>query len=234
MEDSLLKMLHVRRECAVRKTALENLRQRIRDASNEVCARSRINEKKKKRRRRGRESVCQPTSAHRAGPQDKANDEWDVLSDLDKLRPPARDDAHGKKTREFANFRKRVWEVAHNEPFPGVDGEKRAGGGGGGGGDDDDDDELVINKSKANVVCPLSRALFDDPVRAQCGHTFSRQALLDLARQTKGASKQPPCPIPGCTRKINMAKLEADEDKAYEVREYKRREASKRKRGRVL
>ena len=52
-----------------------------------------------------------------------------------------------------------------------------------------------------HLVCKITRALFDEPVTTQHGHTFSRAALLEMLGQ------KPACPVTG--KPLSVAEVEA-------------------------
>ena len=50
-------------------------------------------------------------------------------------------------------------------------------------------------------MCKITRALFDEPVTTQHGHTFSRAALLEMLGQKQA------CPVTG--KPLSVAEVEA-------------------------
>ena len=156
-----------------------------------------------------------------------------------------------RQSRFYEEFCKGVWEATHDEPYPGLKGgrsgqtsKKRRTNGAGNddddGGGDDDDDGLVVAQRSADVICPLSRTLFVDPVTSPaCGHTFSRAAVLELVKQHRSGGlrnnkSNPRCPIPGCSQRLDPDKLVTNEDVAFDVKEHQRKEALQKKQGKRL
>lgn len=48
-----------------------------------------------------------------------------------------------------------------------------------------------INEISNNLLCPIDKALFKQPVIACCGHTFCQNCILQLLDK----SKEPECPV---------------------------------------
>ena len=83
-----------------------------------------------------------------------------------------------------------------------------------------DDEDIVEEPQEQNLVCPLSRVLFVDPVRnASCGHVFSRAHVLQHLHSGAQRSR---CPIAGCGHPISIASIEPDEETIYALDRAKR------------
>ena len=76
-----------------------------------------------------------------------------------------------------------------------------AAGGGGGGGSSSSSSSSRDSGDPPHLVCKITRALFDEPVTTQHGHTFSRAALLEVLK-LKAA-----CPVTG--RPLSVAEVES-------------------------
>lgn len=74
--------------------------------------------------------------------------------------------------------------------------------------EDGDAADVVVEASKRSLKCPLTQTYFVEPVtNPSCGHTFSKEAILQLAR----SSTSVPCPIAGCSRAVQVARLRPEE-----------------------
>ncbi|KAK6361476.1 hypothetical protein TWF730_005200 [Orbilia blumenaviensis] len=76
--------------------------------------------------------------------------------------------------------------------------------------DEESDDGIEEMSATRNLMCPLTMALFKDPVKASCGHIFEKEALLDLFQNYKRLKKENICPTPGCGKQINAKDLRPD------------------------
>ncbi|KAJ1976663.1 hypothetical protein H4R34_003895, partial [Dimargaris verticillata] len=95
----------------------------------------------------------------------------------------------------YTDFRKRVWEINNDGPMPPLFDD----------GADGSDDDLVMDSGPVSLVCPLTRQLFDTPVKSQrCGHSFSKQAAIAYIRNGHGHVN---CPVPGCNHQIEIVDL---------------------------
>ena len=75
-------------------------------------------------------------------------------------------------------------------------------------GGSDDEEDMVVQKTRVTLNCPVSRLPFVEPVKnPQCGHTFSKDALMQLVM---GRSEMP-CPVAGCNRNVVIRALQPDE-----------------------
>jgi hypothetical protein len=87
----------------------------------------------------------------------------------------------------------------------------------------DDDIEVVqTGPNTVSLLCPVTRALFEDPVKSKvCAHVFSRVGIMHMIGN-KGYCQ---CPVAGCNNgRITMEQLEDDVATATMVRKEKRRE----------
>ncbi|KAH8705018.1 mRNA capping enzyme-domain-containing protein [Talaromyces proteolyticus] len=51
--------------------------------------------------------------------------------------------------------------------------------------DDEDDDEIAIERERISLTCPLTLRTFEDPVKStKCVHSFERQVIEDLIRNS--------------------------------------------------
>jgi hypothetical protein len=88
----------------------------------------------------------------------------------------------------------------------------------------DDDDEIQVMRpsgSQANSLkCPLTSMLLEEPVKSKnCGHTYSKQAILNHLRVRKQ------CPVAGCNNHtLNESQLEPDQEKEMQVRRERKRQ----------
>eukprot|EP01126_Amoeba_proteus_P025971 TRINITY_DN2578_c0_g1_i29.p1 TRINITY_DN2578_c0_g1~~TRINITY_DN2578_c0_g1_i29.p1 ORF type:complete len:156 (-),score=43.78 TRINITY_DN2578_c0_g1_i29:122-589(-) len=85
-----------------------------------------------------------------------------------------------------------------------------------------DGDELVVMRTQEHsFICPLTKILFEIPLKNRdCGHTFSQAAVLTLLnskQRNKGAIL---CPIAGCPSKLSRDTLEKDHEMERELRRY--------------
>ncbi|KAK6351294.1 hypothetical protein TWF718_004459 [Orbilia javanica] len=76
--------------------------------------------------------------------------------------------------------------------------------------DDESDDGIQAVAVKRNLKCPLTMQLFQDPVKAGCGHVFEKEALLEVLKSYKQLKKDNICPTPGCGKLINVRDLKPD------------------------
>lgn len=64
-------------------------------------------------------------------------------------------------------------------------------------GEDSDSDDIQIARQTESYKCPITQREFTDPVRvSQCGHTFERDAILQLV----GHNPSMICPANGCSQ----------------------------------
>lgn len=88
----------------------------------------------------------------------------------------------------------------------------------------DDDIEVVMSGNKTvSLKCPVTSALFQDPVKNKaCGHVYSRVGIDHLLKSSRGRCN---CPVAGCTNgNVNSQQLEPDVTMATLVRREKRRQ----------
>lgn len=80
-------------------------------------------------------------------------------------------------------------------------------------GEDDDDDDMIIDRdSKVSLICPLTSAVFKEPVKSQaCNHTFEKGAILNHIKIAGTKKTLAACPVAGCTRKVTAENLVIDE-----------------------
>ncbi|GBC05404.1 hypothetical protein RclHR1_06200009 [Rhizophagus clarus] len=92
------------------------------------------------------------------------------------------------KNENYEDFRQKIWEVKHqNEPMPSLN--------------QNDDDDIVVGHQKDSLTCPITTLLLENPVTSDlCKHSFSKEAILSLMRQSGDAVCV--CPIPGCEKQI--------------------------------
>ena len=114
------------------------------------------------------------------------------MGELERAKRPEAYKGH----RLWQGMRKELWDVNHEgEPLPAEEGE---GGGGGGGGMDEE--EVAVAK-KISLVCPLTTAQLEHPVRnPACGHVFSKAAATEYIQRKKSRRDQPECPVVGCDK----------------------------------
>lgn len=55
-----------------------------------------------------------------------------------------------------------------------------------------------------------------------CGHTYSRDAILEYIRTNTGKDSTP-CPVAGCSADVTRSSLEDDEDMEFELKRAERR-----------
>ena len=121
---------------------------------------------------------------------------------------------------EYLDFKRRVWDVKHpNQPEPsswfpsntsathGDDGENTA----------DMDEDIVMGAQIQSLNCPITLQLLENPVRNdKCPHVYSRDAIKELVRQSRGAC---PCPVAGCNAIVTMQGVRDDKVMARKVRQ---------------
>jgi hypothetical protein len=80
-----------------------------------------------------------------------------------------------------------------------------------------DEEEIAVGRITRSLVCPITRILFDEPVKnTACGHTYSRQAVLTHIRaRPVGKAK---CPVGGCPAVILERNLVDDGEMDRAVR----------------
>ncbi|KAK9239091.1 zinc-finger of the MIZ type in Nse subunit-domain-containing protein [Lipomyces kononenkoae] len=114
--------------------------------------------------------------------------------------------------KHYLNFKRRVWENTYgDDDMPPVGDwfdahgssktvtqihEREA---------DDGDDDLVVAQEKRSLKCPVSLALFVNPVTSNvCPHTFSKDAIFSLfVENTRGRHRSLAnitCPVAGCDK----------------------------------
>eukprot|EP00727_Mastigamoeba_balamuthi_P006506 m51a1_g2476 hypothetical protein (219) ;mRNA; f:59341-60184 len=95
-----------------------------------------------------------------------------------------------------------LWDADHpGEPMPDVE----------------DVDGEVQMRAVRPVLCPITRQLFECPVKNKnCGHTYSKAAILDYLSRKRG--DQANCPVAGCQAKVSKQTLERDNEMEREVR----------------
>lgn len=73
-----------------------------------------------------------------------------------------------------------------------------------------DDGDLVMTRDETSLVCPISQAIFINPVKnPSCGHSYSKAAITMLingssSRRTAGSI---PCPVAGCLHQVALKNL---------------------------
>lgn len=109
------------------------------------------------------------------------------------------------KGSEMQEFKKAIWQAAHpDEPF-------FEGG---------DDDLAVMAPADDNIICPLTRKEFVDPVKNVCGHTYSREALLTYLGRGRGPRG---CPVAGCNQNVSVGTVKPDEQMQRKLANSKKR-----------
>ncbi|KAG0055465.1 hypothetical protein BGZ83_008470 [Gryganskiella cystojenkinii] len=117
--------------------------------------------------------------------------------------------------RELYSFRTKVWEVHHqHDPLPTSASIP-------GGGDEDEDDDMEIVETGAgsvqNLKCPITTNFLEDPVTSSvCKHSFSKEAILALIRNSGGRG-QIPCPSHGCNNHVSAQMLQPNKALARKV-----------------
>ncbi|PRT55872.1 E3 SUMO-protein ligase NSE2 [Wickerhamiella sorbophila] len=74
-----------------------------------------------------------------------------------------------------------------------------------------DDDGIMIGRTVRDYKCPITGEYLQNPVRARCGHHFSRDAVLQYIEelsQTNG--DEVACPVSGCPYPISVTELVPD------------------------
>jgi len=147
-------------------------------------------------------------AAQRARSDNLEGDNWSSVF-LDKVEELQRQKSNGGPRRyqshpKYKSYSQKVWQVNHpNEPFPG------------------DDDNIVIAPTQhTDIKCPITKLIFENPViNKGCGHSYSKDAILNLLRQNK--NKPMACPVTGCSSKITAKSLERDLDMEANVEKEK-------------
>lgn len=96
-----------------------------------------------------------------------------------------------------------TWFTDTGSPAPGVTDTRR--------GALEDDDDIIVDKVKMSTTCPITFQQYKDPITsAKCPHTFERNAILDMIRNSsnrlggggqRGAGeKAVECPCTGCSQ----------------------------------
>lgn len=75
--------------------------------------------------------------------------------------------------------------------------------------DDDDSDDIMVGRVVHSYKCPLTGEFLEDPMRAPCGHYFSKAAILGHIRQIREQDRVEniPCPVGGCPQKFRPETL---------------------------
>ncbi|KAJ2844259.1 hypothetical protein IWW36_005255 [Coemansia brasiliensis] len=104
------------------------------------------------------------------------------------------------RNEKYRDFRQQLWDVNHEgEPMPRL----FAGQAG-----DESDEELVIAGARLTYRCPVTTSWLVDPVTSkQCKHSFSKEAILNFIRSSRGSCA---CPVDGCSKTIRSSDLYAD------------------------
>ena len=84
-------------------------------------------------------------------------------------------------------------------------------------GEESDDEDIVIenNRNKdisaGSVKCPLTKAVFQHPVKSKvCSHTFERAAIEQYLASKKNSTELAECPLPGCSNILNEDQMVRD------------------------
>eukprot|EP00808_Paulinella_micropora_P026238 g22525.t1 len=104
---------------------------------------------------------------------------------------------------------------------------------------DEEDEELTVLDTGVPLECPITKALFESPVKnPACGHSYSRSAVEQMCKTQNRSARKPidhpiDCAVAGCLKKIVFSKLEKDVKIARLVKKEKaaRSRRSKRTRG---
>lgn len=96
------------------------------------------------------------------------------------------------KSEEAVEIAKTVWEAGHpDEPFV------LAG----------DDDLAVFAPTEDVTVCPITRMELVDPMRNNCGHVYSKDAITEYLRRHRQRAE---CPVAGCPGQVSAHSIKAD------------------------
>lgn len=102
---------------------------------------------------------------------------------------------HWRKSQRYREFRQRLWEVTHFDQEMPIE-------------EDFEDEDLVVASARQTTTCPLTQMTFDRPVvNPDCGHTYSREAILTMARSATSVR----CPIHGCNNTVHISRLHPNE-----------------------
>lgn len=71
----------------------------------------------------------------------------------------------------------------------------------------EDDDLIVTNTGEVSLECSITMTTFVDPVKGPCGHTYSKEGILGLLRNS---SRRIKCPVAGCNSQLSEKDLEPD------------------------
>ncbi|KAK9249463.1 zinc-finger of the MIZ type in Nse subunit-domain-containing protein [Lipomyces tetrasporus] len=148
-------------------------------------------------------------------------------------RNSAKSDKQKYSENEFyTNFKRRVWENTYgDEDIPPVENwfdehgasktiaeihDREA---------DDGDDDLIVAQEKRSLKCPVSLALFVNPVTSDvCPHTFSKDAIFALfvenSRGHERALGSIECPVAGCSKILMKSNLKENPAIARQVERY--------------
>lgn len=81
----------------------------------------------------------------------------------------------------------------------------------------------VIGSSRENMICPITKSIFDHPVKnPRCQHFYSKKAIQQLIRQKVVISRHTaiPCPVPGCKKTVKENELTIDSAFSQRVERY--------------
>ena len=104
-----------------------------------------------------------------------------------------------------------TWFNERGSPAPGVTALDR---------DAEEDDDLVIDKAKVSLKCPITLGQFRQPFTSRkCPHSFEKDAITNMIRYSeirfagkgpKGEEKAVQCPVTGCDQNLRLSDLYED------------------------
>ncbi|ONK70038.1 uncharacterized protein A4U43_C05F29610 [Asparagus officinalis] len=107
----------------------------------------------------------------------------------------------------YRNFKEAVWSVHHaGQPMPG-----------------EEQEDIIMTSTQnniLNIMCPITGKPvieLQDPVRCMdCKHIYEKGAIMQYIRKKK---PQPTCPIGGCPRILQAARIVCDPELLVEIEE---------------
>ncbi|XP_042321740.1 E3 SUMO-protein ligase NSE2 [Sceloporus undulatus] len=75
------------------------------------------------------------------------------------------------------------------------------------------DEDIAVTQSQINFICPITQEEMRKPVKNKiCGHTYEKDAILELIRTKEQRKKKACCPTVGCNnRQVKKSDLVPDE-----------------------
>ena len=87
---------------------------------------------------------------------------------------------------------------------------------------DDSDDDIQIAHEVQSYNCPLTMLPFKNPMRSTvCSHIFEKAAIAEMIQ--KNRQRQVVCPVPGCSKTLDMDSLQLAPDITLKMQRQQKR-----------